>query len=59
VLRGEWAGHKCKVMAVQQDGTLVVSPNVANGAPKLPLQILQSADCGRIVPRHNKIVSAA
>ncbi len=46
-------------MAVQQDGTLVVSPNVANGAPKLPLQILQSADCGRIVPRHNKIVSAA
>ena len=45
---GDWAGHKGTVMAVEPHGTLVVK---LLGAEDTPLQIVEAADCGRIMSK--------
>ena len=47
-MRGEWAGHEGKVLAAEQDGTVVVELCDAANAPLL---LLEDVDCGRIMPQ--------
>lgn len=46
VLRGEWAGYEGEVTAVAEETELIIK---LAGVTNRSIQILQRADCGRVV----------
>ena len=46
VLRGEWAGYEGEVTAVAEESELIIK---LAGVTNRSIQILQRADCGRVV----------
>ncbi len=49
VLRGEWAGYEGEVTAVAEESELIIK---LAGVTNRSIQILQRADCGRVVMAH-------
>ena len=49
VMRGEWAGYEGEVTAVAEEDELIIK---LAGVTNRSIQILQRADCGRVVRAH-------
>jgi len=49
VMRGEWAGYEGEVTAVAEEEELIIK---LVGVTNRSIQILQRADCGRVVRAH-------